>query len=256
MALSLLLGTASCGRYTAKKPLVTENVEIPKELTSIRTGNDYIPDQSSWDDWAEKAKDSETVVVKVKKISSKSYYWRDGKKAVGGITDTVVLLQSVIFGYIDEFSPLTVGKEFHIIEHYTVDKDKNILEPKYTLSGNPISTQEKFEYYINYDERTNPIMETGEEYIICMWNGWLLSEHGIYYSMECTVDGKSPIEIPGKYYVDGYVNYEIFEFSEAAYNASSAIVSAYTSKGEKREDNSYNLYHAMVKEAYERFMQS
>ena len=254
LVLCLVLCSVSCGVHTGKKPLITENAVIPKELSSVVGGNDYLPAQRSWDDWAEKAKEKQTVVVKVQKVSSQSYFWDDGKNGVGGITDTVVKLESVLMGYIDGFSDLEVGGEFHIIEHFTVDDKGKTVTPKYTLRGSMLSAKEELEYYINYDERTNPIMEIGKEYIVCMWSGWLLSEYGIHFTLDCRLpDEEKASVVPESYYVNGYINYEIFQFGDAAYADSSAIVSSYTATGNSREGNSYFLYHAMVKEAYERF---
>ena len=79
-----------------------------------------------------------------------------------------------------------------------------------------------------------------------------MSGYGSRYTLECNLDGGTTV-VPAELYSDGYLCYDAFEYSEAAYSASSAIVDAYTAKGEGREDNSYNLYHAMVKDAYERF---
>ena len=57
LAFVLIIGSvlllASCG-YTAKKPLATENVDIPDSLATVIGGNDYLPEQRSWDDWAER----------------------------------------------------------------------------------------------------------------------------------------------------------------------------------------------------------
>lgn len=250
LTLCSVLLLISCG-HTAKKPFVTENAAIPDGLSTVTGGNDYLPEQRSWDDWAERVSDESTVVLKVKKISSVSYYW-DGKDGIGGITDTTVLLQGVLLGYIDEFEGLAVGETLHLVEPFTVDGKGNILTPKYNLKGTLPFSGEKVDFAINHDERTNPVMSTEEEYIICIWNGWLMSEYGTRYNLECTV-GEDTTVVPAELYNAGYLCYDAFEYSEAAYNNSSAIVKAYTEKGEGREDNSYNLYHAMVKEAYERF---
>ena len=250
LILCTVLAFVSCG-YTAKKPLKVNNANIPDALSTVTGGNDYLPEQKNWDDWAERVTDTSTVVLKVKKISSVSYYWEDDN-AIAGITDTTVVLQKVLLGYIDEFEELTVGEEFHLVEPFTVNKKGDILTPKYNLKGTLPYSGETMDFAINHDERTNPVMQIEEEYIVCIWNGWLMSDYGSRYNLECTVDGVTNV-VPAELYSSGYLCYDAFEYSETAYNASTAIVNAYTEKGEGREDNSYNLYHAMVKEAYERF---
>ena len=247
----LTLALVSC-RDTQKKPLITKNAAISEQLSTVVGGNDYMTEQRSWDDWAERVSDDSTVVLKVKKVSSVSYYWND-ENGIGGVTDTTVLLQGVLLGYIDEFDGLEVGKELHLVEPFTVDAEGNTVTPKYSLKGTLPYTGENFEFAINHDERTNPIMEIGEEYIICIWNGWLMSEYGTRYNLECVFPDSAASVVPVELYNSGYLCYDAFEYGEDAYNASSAIVSAYTEKGESREQNSYNLYHAMVKEAFERF---
>ena len=240
----------SCG-HTTKKPYKTKDVAIPEALTTVTAGNDYLPEQRSWEDWLERVADKTTVVLKVKKVSSVSYYW-DGKDGVGGITDTTVMFQSLVYGSIEDFDAINLDREFHLIEHFTVDKQGNVLTPKYNLKRTLPYSGEVVDFAINYDERTNPVMEIGKEYIVCIWNGWLMSEYGSRHVLESILDGNTTV-VPPELYEDGYLCFDAFEFSEEAYNASCAIVNAYTAKGEGREDNSYNLYHAMVKEAYELF---
>ena len=114
LCLCAVLALASCGQ-TVKRPLITKNTAVSGELTTVTGGNEYLPEQRSWEDWEERVKDDSTVVLKVKKVSSVSYYW-DDKTGVGGITDTTVVLQKVLLGYIDEFEGFAVGEEFHLIE--------------------------------------------------------------------------------------------------------------------------------------------
>jgi len=251
LILCAVVSLVSCGN-TLKRPLITSNADIPEPFSSVVGGNDYLPVQRSWDDWEQRVSDGSTVVLRVKKISSTSYYWND-KNGVGGITDTTVEIQSVLLGEVDRFKDFSVGGEFHLVEMFTVDKKGNIISPKYTLKEKSGSADNSTEFAINHDERTNPIMKIGEEYIICLWNGWLMSEYGLKYSLECSFDGEKTSVVPYDFYSAGYLRYDAFEYGEAAYSKSSAIVKAYTDNGKSREADSYNLYHAMVKEAFELF---
>lgn len=230
---------------------ITQNADIPDNYSTVLSGVGSLPLQRSWDEWQDRVADLSMVVLKVKKTASSTYYWNDGDN-VGGITDTTVVLEKVLLGYIDKFANVSVGKEFHLTELFTVDEGGNTVVPKYTLKTTDRESGEETSFPVSHDGSIAPFMNVGEEYIICLWEGWLMSDYGEKYRLECTVDGVSS-DVPSEYYSSGYLCYELFECSEAAYLRSSAIVNGYTEKGESREANSYNFYHAMVKEGYERF---
>ena len=120
LSLCFVILTVSCG-HTVEKPLITEDVEISDQHSTVNSGSKVLPNQRTWDDWAKSTEDKSTVILKVKKVASDSYYWGD-KNGVGGITDTRVVLQEVLVGSTEKFPTLSVGGEFHLSELFTVDK--------------------------------------------------------------------------------------------------------------------------------------
>ena len=241
--------TSSISCSGKKEPLVTENAVIPDSFSTVLNSGDALPNQKSWDDWQERVADLSMVVLRVKKLSSSTYYWDDD--GVGGITDTIVLVQDVLLGYTNEFDGLSIGEELHLTEFFTVDKEGNTVLPKYNLKSS--GSGDGSDFVVFHDESLAPFMTVGEEYIVCMWNGWFVGNYGEMYSLECSVNGGAATIVPAGYYNKGCLRYELYEYGEAAYERSAAIVAEFTAKGESREANSYNFYHSMVKEAYERF---
>ena len=107
-------------------------------------------------------------------------------------------------------------------------------------------------------------MEDSKEYLIYLPNAFYSDLRnfidGCYYNEagELVQEESGEIDIMEDNLVDEDIassvkNYFSFEFSKEAYERSKSIVEAYEAEGKTREDNDYYLYHALVKEGWERF---
>ena len=274
IAVTLLSVLCSCSP-NRKRPYVTANEALNSlngfELTSENTELD-IP--HTWDAITEKCvADKNGMVVIAEKLYSESYYWENEDGIPSGYTYSVMSFKECLLfkGYVDSFNVLK-GKErkFAVIERYAISPEGEIIGVAYTYRYLGETNDRYHGSYAPVDygktfKHTSCIMENGKKYL--MFFPYALSSGGVcnfidgcYYNEagELVQEYSEKIDSTDDSLVDDVItsavkSYFSFEFSEEAYECSMAIVEEYEANGMTREDNDYYLYHALVKDGWEKF---
>ena len=272
-----MLLTCSCRssrvEYTREAPYTVDlnGYEFPETIKL--ENNEFVYDDRSIDSFLYyydegKLIGTPEVILLANAVSSTSYYWKQEGNVEVGYTITELKIDCVLEKGGTWTESLKSGDIIECVQLFTVQPNGKIAFPRYMVGLN-------HDKYLS-TQHSRKIMEVGKQYaffcsgilrsselggsfassgeggvypgdLYCfyptLFGGY--SEGGILNKGETTLEGNA--SIVGKYYGRGY------EFSEEAYEASKAIVEAYTAVGKTASDGSYYHYHAMVVEAWERY---
>ena len=276
----VLLSTLCSCSPSRKRPYKTENVDVGSlkgfELTAENTELDIL---NTWEAILEKCvADKNGMVVRAEKLYSESVYWENEDGIPSGYTYSIMSFKECLFfeGYvdIDSFNKLS-GREkrFAVIERYAISPEGEIVGVAYTyrhlgeIDGRYHGSYAPVDYGKTH-KHTSYVMENGKEYLMffpkALYDGGVRNFiDGCYYNEagELIQRFSDGIDIMDESWIDEDIkssvkDYFSFEYSEEAYNRSKAIVEAYEADGKTREDSDYYLYHALVKEGWERFSEN
>ena len=272
-----LLLTCSCRssrvEYTRAAPYTVDlnGYEIPETIKLENNG--FVYDDRSIDSFLYyydegKLIGTPEVILLANAVSSTSYYWKQEGNVEVGYTITELKIEEVLEKGGTWTESLKSGDIIECVQLFTVQPNGKIAFPRYMVGLN-------HDKYLS-TQHSRKIMEVGKQYaffcsgilrsselggsfassgeggvypgdLYCFYPDLLgeYGEGGILNKRGTILEGNA--SIVGKYYGRGY------EFSEEAYEASKAIVEAYTAEGKTASDGSYYHYHAMVVEAWERY---
>ena len=267
--ITVIVLSALCSCSPSRRhPYITDNSNLSAlngfEMTEENTELD-IP--HTWDEIIEWCSNYKTgMAIIAEKIYSESYYWENEDGIPSGYTYSVMKFKECLFckDYPMAFNYLKGSeKKFSIIERYTVSPNDEIVGIAYTIYyvGEPKMNKIVSKHYGKTYNLTSAVMEDGKEYLIYLPASFYPSEHNFidgYYYNEVGELVQKYVDNSDESMIDEDIGssikkYYSFEFSEEAYERSKAIVEAYEAEGKTREDNDYYLYHALVKEGWERF---
>ena len=192
------------------------------------------------------------IIVRVE--NTKTIYWNDLNGDHGGYGITEVSLIKIIaenesmkkIGFLSDAGNLMFW------EPYTISVDGSIIYPMYTY--------QQFSERLFETREINPIMKSGNYYLIAFNAGrFLTSEYEsvcyrCYMNENAELGDGSGVRINNKdcpiynKYRDTFFSplMSIYEFDTEAFERSAEIVAQYEREGKTRTDGTYYLYHAMV----------
>ena len=204
--------------YTSKNPYVIENADLSDEQSlhlaysnyfQWKVGSPLGPEKISYWLW-----------MRVKKVSSKHYYWENDKEKMYYTITTLEILET-ISGEESHYKSYNVGDEIRVLEYYSFAPngvfchgENFVYHNDFDDSMAPLSTNHVLELpQSDWDIYLSPFIKSDTEYIIALGNDIIINNEQQYVQLYMR-KSKIPYEhIKGTYCYKS----RLVEFSEEAY---------------------------------------
>ncbi len=269
-------------QFTEDNPYITENYEINEDMSKVplEEVNNLYSFSRPTSDVMNYFKRENLMTFRIKKQSSKSYYWETEGKIFFFTNTELEILDKINGDGSEYYENIKLSDTIRVLEYYTVDPNGNFLSANKGWSNLDDSIFEKSPYnkfpykimrdnnykfsyriyqndtfsvypltyrFMDTDVFPRPHIKSNTEYILCLNNTGLISN-------ELYINGA---QIPYELTKGVFYNVNLYELSELAYQKAMSTVEKYGSYEEFENSfnssfaNSYDEYNRVILKIWE-----